>query len=144
MADYTMIKGMADWQKKYNDFVAANQIIKSDWQTTGMTFLNGCSSATPAFQYRTIDIGTTQHIVELHGWITFPAMSSGQTIEAVQLPISIFKDVQPFFQTGRFTAFWGDSWLMVEADPTTGIVRFTNLNADRASSSLAVDLSNRY
>lgn len=60
MTDYTILKGMADWTAKYNQFVGDNVITDTGWITDGIVYANGfIKDAYDPFAYRIVKFGNS-------------------------------------------------------------------------------------
>lgn len=85
--DYTMTKGMADWQAVYNQFVGDFKFTDSGWQDTGVTYLNG-TKADPDFPvvYRTIRSDAGPQFTLLRGYIDNLTAKNNTTTAVCGLP----------------------------------------------------------
>lgn len=89
MADYTMTKGMADWNVPYNNFVKDNLISDTGWTSDGLTYLNGFKLSTgDPIEYRVMDFGKVKFVC-LGGYITGAALTAPNKVVFAQLPTSI-------------------------------------------------------
>lgn len=125
--------GLPGWSKKIKEFMDANEYKYTEWDNSGITYLNGFAANGSGVQWRTIDIGN-QHTLQTKGWLSTPALKANQIIEAFTLPTSILKtDGSDEFNN---VCWWGDQWAVVKIDGSTGIVKFTNM-ASRDSGVMA-------
>lgn len=128
MADYTMTKGMNDWNTVYNNLQQAIMNNKAAWTNTGITFLNGCSQGTDQqFKYSLTTIGNTR-IFQIKGTLKFPDLKMGQSIECLQVPANLFTGISnDFIGLVNMNPIWSDSWLNFKlSDPATGKMKVIN------------------
>lgn len=132
MADYTMTKGMPDWQTRYNQFVTDNIISDTGWTKSGVTLLNGFSVGTDpdswGMQYRTIQFGSGIKLLQIAGAFDIPVMTSAQQTAALRLPAGVLPPngstgTMPMFGLNTFS--FGDSYFTfkLESDGVTIDVR---------------------
>ena len=95
-----------------------NIITDTGWTKSGVTLLNGFSIGTKAdswgMQYRTIEFGSGIKLFQLAGALNVPVMKSGQTTEALKLPVGILPPsgataAMPMFGSNTFS--FGDQYL---------------------------------
>lgn len=126
MADYTMTKGMADWNEKYNQFVHDNAITITDWTETGIAYLNGFArNGDVPIRYKVSKLGKYTSLLTISGWIKTTQINLAQSIECIKLPSNIVpKD--PCYSALEREFWWGDLLTEGKLDFSTGNIKLTN------------------
>lgn len=125
------------WDGDLNDFIEANSISDTGWQTDGITYQNGCTQSTDAsavIQYRIIQLSDFK-ILWLTGLLGVPVLDTGQTIVAFTLPVTVASQFNKFGLTlGTEHSNWADELTGLGLNTETGDFSIHNKNSRSGTS----------